>query len=402
LSRILILSNGHGEDLSGSLLAKELIRMGNQVDALPIVGNGNNYKKQKIRVVCQTKEFNTGGLGYNSLKGRINDLFNGQVIYFFKKLFLTYLIRKKYKYFVVVGDIVPIMFAWLSRKKFFVYLVAYSSHYEGKLILPWPSRFFLSSSKLQNLYTRDLLTSVDLTNQLNRKVFFYGNPFMDVFLPFKKVCKPNVFNIALLPGSRMPEIINNFYLMIDILENLSKYRYFQKVEFNFAIVNNFSPQRIIKILSSKNWELEQTKTNKDNLVMRYNSNIVNFRWNSFPEILCKSNLVISMAGTAAEQAVGLNKPVIQIEGYGPQFTKSFAEAQRRLLGEYVFCITKYKSKKEKVEKTSNLIIKIIYLIQLNKKFLISCKKNSLQRIGEIESTQRIINDIKNKIKEKGV
>jgi len=43
-----------------------------------------------------------------------------------------------------------------------------------------------------------------------------------------------------------------------------------------------------------------------------------------------------MAGTAAEQAIGLGIPVIQIEGKGPQFTKTFAEAQRRLLGKYVF------------------------------------------------------------------
>jgi len=48
-----------------------------------------------------------------------------------------------------------------------------------------------------------------------------------------------------------------------------------------------------------------------------------------------------MAGTAAEQAIGLGKPVIPIEGKGPQFTKSFAEAQRRLLGKYVFCASNY-------------------------------------------------------------
>lgn len=43
-----------------------------------------------------------------------------------------------------------------------------------------------------------------------------------------------------------------------------------------------------------------------------------------------------MAGTAAEQAVGLAKPVLQLPGQGPQFTASFAEAQRRLLGPQCF------------------------------------------------------------------
>ncbi len=181
MAKILILSNGHGEDLSGSLLAKKLIKLGNNVEALPLVGNGISYKKNDIKVVSKTREFSTGGLGYNSLRGRISDIFNGQIIYFLKKLLLTLLIRNEYKYFLVVGDIVPLSFAWLSRKKFFVYLVAYSSHYEGKLSMPWPGNYFLSSKKLQNLYTRDIFTAKDLTRQLNRKVFFYGNPFLDVF-----------------------------------------------------------------------------------------------------------------------------------------------------------------------------------------------------------------------------
>jgi uncharacterized protein (TIGR03492 family) len=36
-----------------------------------------------------------------------------------------------------------------------------------------------------------------------------------------------------------------------------------------------------------------------------------------------------MTGTAAEQCVGLGKPVLQLVGEGPQFTANFAEAQRR-------------------------------------------------------------------------
>ena len=62
---------------------------------------------------------------------------------------------------------------------------------------------------------------------------------------------------------------------------------------------------------------------------------------SFEEILNNCDLAISMSGTAAEQVIGIAKPVVQIEGFGPQFTKSFAEAQRRLLGDFVFCCKNY-------------------------------------------------------------
>ena len=100
-----------------------------------------------------------------------------------------------------------------------------------------------------------------------------------------------------------------------------------------------------------------------------------------------------MAGTAAEQAIGLGKPVIQIEGKGPQFTKTFAEAQRRLLGKYVFCANNYKDKNDQINQTIKLIIKIIYLIQLNKKFMISCNENAKKRLGENKACFKMVDDM---------
>jgi uncharacterized protein (TIGR03492 family) len=60
-------------------------------------------------------------------------------------------------------------------------------------------------------------------------------------------------------------------------------------------------------------------------------------WGRFAELLGQADLVVSMAGTATEQAVGLAKPVLQLAGRGPQFTDGFAEAQRRLLGPGLYC-----------------------------------------------------------------
>ena len=45
MARILLLSNGHGEDLSGALLAQELQQQGHNVQALPLVGLGSAYQK---------------------------------------------------------------------------------------------------------------------------------------------------------------------------------------------------------------------------------------------------------------------------------------------------------------------------------------------------------------------
>ena len=394
MSRILLLSNGHGEDLSGSLLGKYLVNKGDLVEALPIVGDGENYKKANIRIIGQTKQFTTGGIGYNSFKGRMIEIFGGQIIYLLKKLYLSYKLRNKYDFYFVIGDIVPIFFAWFAKKDFFTYLVAYSSHYEGKLKLPWPCKFFLISKYAKKIYARDFLTSNDLTQQLKKRVSFFGNPFMDKFSFFEKKSKTVSFYIGLFPGSRFPEVVDNLQLILEVLETMSNLKYFENIKFKFAMVNSVFAKKIRQILNRRKWIYVDEIVQNNSLEFKFGFISITFNWDLFEEILYGSKFVISMAGTATEQAIGLAKPVIQIEGKGPQFTKTFAEAQRRLLGRYVFCATNYKNKKDQINQTINLIIKIIYLIKIDKKFLSCCIDNKNLRIGESNACIKIVNDIK--------
>ena len=211
---------------------------------------------------------------------------------------------------------------------------------------------------------------------------------MDKFFSKNKELKNSELCIGLFPGSRLPEISDNIVLILEVLEALSDLRYFQKIEFNFAIVNTFSSIKIREIFKNRKWLYLEKINEKHLLKFQYKSLKVNIYWNNFDKILLKSRCCISMAGTAAEQAIGLGKPVIQIEGKGPQFTKSFAEAQRRLLGKYVFCASNYKDKNDQINQTIKLIIKVIYLIKLNKKFMISCNENAKKRLGENKACLR--------------
>ena len=187
-------------------------------------------------------------------------------------------------------------------------------------------------------------------------------------------------------------------MILEVIEILSDFRYFQKVEFNFAIVNALSSSKIKEIFQNRRW-LNLGKIKEKNLMkFKYKSLKVNIYWNNFEKILLKSRCCISMAGTAAEQAIGLGKPVIQIEGKGPQFTKSFAEAQRRLLGKYVFCASNYKDKNDQINQTIKLIIKVIYLINLNNNFMISCNENAKKRLGENKACPKIVDDLNIAIK----
>ena len=91
------------------------------------------------------------------------------------------------------------------KKRFFYIFGSIFEHYEGKLKLPWPCKFFLISKHAKKIYARDLLTANDLTKQLRKKVSFFGNPFMDKFSFFEK-------------NQRHFLLILDYFLVVDILK----------------------------------------------------------------------------------------------------------------------------------------------------------------------------------------
>ena len=131
--------------------------LGHEVNALPLLGNGENYLKSGLNVIGKTKSFSTGGMGYTSLKGRILELIQGQMIYLIKRIYLLLMIASKYDLLVVVGDVIPVTVSWLTGLPVVTYLVAYSSHYEGRLKLPWPCANCLSSDRFLKIYTLSLI-----------------------------------------------------------------------------------------------------------------------------------------------------------------------------------------------------------------------------------------------------
>ena len=83
---VLLLSNGHGEDLSGAKIAEALMARGIAVEALPLVGHGRPYRQVGVPVLGSTRECSTGGLGYTSLAGQLREIREGQWTYLLGRL----------------------------------------------------------------------------------------------------------------------------------------------------------------------------------------------------------------------------------------------------------------------------------------------------------------------------
>ena len=379
MGRILLLSNGHGEDLSGSLLGSALRALGHEVTALPLAGLGRPYSQAKIHLLGSSHEFSTGGIGYTSLRGRLTELFQGQILYLLRRLLRLLRHAHRFDLIVVVGDVIPVIAAWLTRRPVATYLVAYSSHYEGKLRLPWPCGPMLSGRHFLAIFSRDQLTADDLSEQLARPVQFLGNPFMDPVLaatqPLARAEQPLAHaqhRIGLLPGSRLPELEANLQLLLKMSAQLPDN---MGISLQLALVSSLDDKGLNRCAKAVGWQLREDR------LERQGSPAVQVHRGAFQAVLQHSDLVISMAGTAAEQAVGLAKPVLQLPGQGPQFTASFAEAQRRLLGPTVFCAPGDSGSRDNLSASAQLALQLLKRIDHDRDFQHQCQNEALRRLG---------------------
>ena len=391
MARLLLLSNGHGEDLSGALLGQALLKQGHQVDALPLVGSGQPYRDGQIPVVVSTREFSTGGLGYTSLRGRLTELIQGQVLHLLQALLRLLRIRRRYDLVVVIGDVIPVMAAWLCARPVATYLVAYSSHYEGRLNLPWPCGACLASDRFRAVFSRDLLTAEDLSVQLGRPVQFVGNPFMDPVLSPAPALPPRRRRLALLPGSRRPELEHNLLLLLRVMEALPAPLFSTgELAVDLALIRSLSDQNLEALVAAKGWQLQPANSSTGELARLVNGpRQVLVHRGAFATVVQNANLVLAMAGTATEQAVGLAKPVVQMAGAGPQFTASFAEAQRRLLGPTVFCAEGESGEQATVLATARLVLDLLERSVQDQQLQRLCRQQADERLGSMGGAEQM-------------
>ena len=108
--------------------------------------------------------------------------------------------------------------------------------------------------------------------------------------------------------------------------------------------------------------------------------------NKFDNWANLADVGLANAGTATEQIAGLGVPSLSFPGKGPQFTKSFAYRQQRLLGGSVM-VCKNKQ---------NLLKKLSFLLS-SKQNRVSQAKFGIERMGSKGGSQRIVEYIKLKL-----
>ena len=384
---ILFLSNGHGEDAHNCQIIKAFTKISpdTNISALPIVGVGNSYENLNIPIIGPRVNMPSGGFLYLSPLLLFEDLGKGLISLTWQKLQTIWTFAKNCDLIMATGDIVVAAMAYSTRLPYMIFLSADSSYYEGRINLGLILPKLLHNSRCLKVFARDALTAKDLKRQGVKKTEFVGTPVMDNLISTGKNLRlrTELFTIAILPGSRLPEAGKNLCLLLKLVREIVKVMGVNVCQFRAAIVPILMFE-LEAIAISEGWECQGSKLTF--FTQEYTIEVICYE-DAFADILQHSSLVIGMAGTAIEQAVGLGKPVITIPGEGPSFTYRFAEAQTRLLGSSVQVIGKRMANSFILQEAARKVKEIL----ADEEYLQSCINNGLERMGKPGASEKIAN-----------
>jgi len=308
IMRIVILSNSYGEDRSGALIGLELRRMrpDAEIISFPLISFGEAYKKRGIRVIGGSAPPPSGGFFLKSIVGLVRDLVETL------PLPLAYIKRLRQikgiiDLVIVVGDVPLLLMGWIAIKKKAYFLAPCKSDWMAPHL--WIEELLIRRYA-KKIFTHDELTARNLREK-GIDALFFGNPMMDELTRENRYHPPEgKLLIGILPGSR-EESYENMRMIRKVIEVLRDRR--DDLHFAVAVADTVDFNRMKRSFDEENRDLDLER-------------------GAFVDIIKSSILLISLAGTATEQAAGLGLPVMSFRGSGAQTTLRRLSGQKKLLG----------------------------------------------------------------------
>ncbi len=402
---VLVLSNGHGEDLIALKIIEALhyLQPELKLEVLPLVGEGRAFrsaiKERWLQKIGIAKRLPSGGFSNQSLKGLLGDISVGLISDLLKNWFvIRRAVTKQRCFLLAVGDLLPLFFAWGSGAEYgfigtpksdYTWRTAqgssFSDYYhcmKGTEWDPWEWSL-MKVNRCKLVAVRDKLTSRGLKKK-GVKAVSLGNPMMDGFKSFQcPLSLEKSRRLILLCGSRMPEAKTNFLRLMTALEYVENE---SSISLLVALGSEPSVLEIEDSLIDLGYKqqiffekklLADSSFSKGNLQIFLGANKF-FQWSSIAE------LGLANAGTATEQLVGLGVPCVSLPGEGPQFKYGFAKRQSRLLGGSVIPCINVRNMAETVD-----------LLLRNEKLRVSLSLVGKDRMGLAGGSQNLAKFILN-------
>ena len=337
--RVLLISNGHGEDLLAGVLAQALERRCRELElwAFPIVGAGQGYKRFPVSIVGVQAVMPSGGFLRQSWQAFREDIKAGLLKLTWQQWQALRALRSHISYVVAVGDIYALYLAYRHLAKPLVFVpTAKSDYIRGHLAI----EKYLMRKHCQLVLPRDELTAGNLRRS-GIPAKYVGNLMMDSIFasgqPLQGI-SPDEIVIGILPGSR-DEVYMSLPLISTAMDVIAQGQ--SDLVFAMAIAGTLSVTRVVSILEQEGWQashdnladsLSEGVARRETYLVKGGARLL-VAQGRFGDVLEASCVCLGMAGTANEQAAGLGRPVVAFPGPGSQFTAKFLAAQKRLLGD---------------------------------------------------------------------
>ncbi len=333
--RLLIVSNGHGEDIIGAALAEELRHLGYEVQAVPLVGRGLVYERVGFPVLGPRQEMPSGGFTIRSLAVFWADLKAGWVSMSLAHYRAVRQAAQGVSATLVVGDIYGLLVGSVFSKRPLFQIQCLSSvrAWDGRHGRPYSVLERLLMRWVVRVYPREEEAAAWLRAHGIANVAYLGNPMLDA-LEFPRgqegdgLALPPPY-LLLLPGSRS-----------DAYESLPKMleatRYLRASGLTPVVVwagRPLDPQTL-----GEGWRMEVNEPGVPIRLLHPDGTTVYLALNAFKAAVLGASVAISTSGTAAEQAAGYGVPLVGFPTSGPQYTPAFARRQQRLLGEALLLV----------------------------------------------------------------
>lgn len=360
---LLVLSNGHGEDLIAMRVLEALGHRQPQLQTavLPLVGQGGAYGAAeaagRLRRVGPQLLLPSGGFSNQSLRGLLADLRAGLPLLSWRQWQLVRAWGRSGRPVLAVGDLLPLLLAWAgggpygfigTPKSDYTWAsapplgwgaspVADAYHrLKGSEWDPWEWTL-MAHRRCRLVVVRDALTARGLRRH-GVAALAPGNPMMDGLeaapLPTRLRTRRR---LLLLAGSRMPEALRNAEQLLSALNQLQSGA---AITVLLATGREPTPAQLAPLLQRQGFAVQGDEPGPTGpepdatpaAVWRRGPIELWIGPGRFAAWAGWAEVGLANAGTATEQLTGLGIPALSLPGDGPQFKAGFARRQSRLLG----------------------------------------------------------------------
>jgi uncharacterized protein (TIGR03492 family) len=360
LPRLLVLSNGHGEDLIALRVIEALAPLQPELSiaVLALVGEGAAFSSAPAGLQLQqlgpSRRLPSGGFSNQSLKGLGQDLAAGLARITWQQVQVVRRWGDTGQPILAVGDLLPLAMAWLgggpygfigTPKSDYTWRsppppgwgitpVADAYHrLKGSEWDPWEWAL-MAHRRCRCVAVRDGLTARGLRVH-HIRAEAPGNPMMDGFAakPLPAYLQTGR-RVMLLPGSRLPEALGNLQRLLASLPDSAACARLGGLTVLVPIGRdlNDSPALASLLLEQGFQPMPPPPHSGAEGAWRRGGLHLWLGPGCFAAWAPWAEVGLATAGTATEQLVGLGVPALSLPGDGPQFTVGFARRQSRLLG----------------------------------------------------------------------